>query len=240
MPRKLSFDLDPDNLYALQRMKSEIGWSYGNTINNLLSLLRIPESVKVEIIELIKEQLRSLYKQADSAEIFKLNEINEKIKAYTDIATIFNKGKKLTIDDIQNRTMKKIKIKDGYLIVPSDWIDINPEDAESMPYAGVIECNNSKKYGIPHFLFHSKHKYLRDYNTDEIEKMCANAYPDFLDIIDRQVTPERDPEHPDVILNEQAYRNAPTIGYFHIYVQDDPLYGRNYEPPAGAKIVRTN
>jgi len=239
MPHKLSIDLEPDNLEALKRMKAEAGWPYGNTINNLLALLSIPKSIKTEIYEFIKTQLRSLYKQADSEEIFGLNEINEKIKAYTDMAALLNRGVRLTVDDLREDPMKKIKIEDGYLIVPSDWIDINPDDAENMPYAGVIECRNSKKYGIPHFVFHTWHEKACDYDTDEINKMCVKAYPEFKEIMQKQVTPEQDPEHPGLILNEQAFMDAPTIGHFSIYVQDDPTYGSNYKPPAGAKIVRT-
>ncbi len=240
MPHKLSIDLNDKNLKELKRMKTEAGWPYGNTINNLLELLSIPKSVKEEFYEFTKTQLRSLYKQADSEEIFGLNELNEKITVYTDIAALLNNGVRLSVDDLKEDPMKKIKIKNGYLIVPSDWIDINPDEAEEMPFAGVIECRNSKRYGIPHFLFHTHLERACDYDSDEINKMCVKVYPEFKDIMNRQVTPEMDPEHPTVMLNEQAFMDAPTIGHFSIYVQDDPLYGSNYKPPAGAKIVRTN
>ena len=90
-----------------------MGWPYGYTINNLLTVLNMPKSVKDELFVFLKEHLRSLYKQADNAEIFRLNEINEKIKVYTKLASILNKGEILTLDDFQDRPMKKIKIKDG-------------------------------------------------------------------------------------------------------------------------------
>ena len=73
-----------------------------------------------------------------------------------------------------------------------------------------------------------------------MEKKVATVFPTFKDVIAKQVTPIDDPDNPGMQLNADEWMEAPTIGHFSIYVQDDPRYGKNYNPPAGARIVRDN
>lgn len=70
--------------------------------------------------------------------------------------------------------------------------------------------------------------------------MCISSDANFQTILDKQVDPIMDPEHPGHQLNADEWMAAPTIGYFNIYEHGDPKFGHNYEPPAGAQIVRTN
>jgi len=242
---KLTIDLTDENKATLEHIKSNLHWPYGTTINNLLSTFcGLPDGVRNELLNMIKPRLKELYHQMDLAGDFEFKELSEKCQAYNDIATFLNNGKRITLESLEKEpTMKKISVKDGYLIVPSDWIDINPDQADELPYAGVIECRNSKKYSIPHFVFHSNMKYGNEYDdlyTEHIYELCVDAYPEFKKILASQVTPIADPEHPGQYLNSDEFMNAPTIGLFSIYVQGDATYGKNYDPPAGARIIRTN
>lgn len=65
------------------------------------------------------------------------------------------------------------------------------------------------------------------------------AWPDFQMVIDSQVEPIDDTERPGYQINAEEWMNASTIGHFAIYEQGDSIYGANYQPPAGARIIRT-
>jgi len=134
--------------------------------------------------------------------------------------------------------MKKYKLLDGYLECPSDWIVLNPSEAESCKYAGVVECRNSTKYGIPTFVFFSNYRYGCDYDHsyyDHINEMCVKAWPKFQEIIDAQVIPIPDPNKKfPYIKNQKEYLESPIIGYFNIFED-----GETDDPPYGVVIVRT-
>lgn len=65
-------------------------------------------------------------------------------------------------------------------------------------------------------------------------------WSNFNTVLKHQVTPILDQTQANQVLNESDYMNAPTIGHFSIYVQGDTNYEANYEPPAGAKIIKQN
>lgn len=242
---KLTIDLTTENRIILEQLKKEQRSPYGNTVNVLIKTFgNIPNSLKKELLALILPQIKKINRQINEAEPFNFEELAEKERAYADIATFLNDGQCISIDDINNtKIMKKIQIKNGYLICPDDYIIVNPEDAEAMEYAGVIECRNSYKYNIPHLLFFTNKKYNHEYD-DLYEKhilgQCTKAYPRFQEILDMQVTPIDDPERPGYTLNAKEWMDAPTIGFFHVYIQDDPRYGHGYNPPDGTRIVRTS
>jgi hypothetical protein len=138
--------------------------------------------------------------------------------------------------------MKKIKLADGYLIIPSDWIVVNPEQAENCRYAAVIECRNSEKYGVPHFIYFNNYQYGNQY-TDSMEEhfysLCRKAWSRFTEIeelnMKNKLVP--DPENKGQYLNAEAHLAAPIIGLFSIEEQgENPVN----DPPYGAMIVRTN
>lgn len=249
---KLTIDLTDENKEILERIKAERRMPYGNTINNLIdTFCRIPESVKKELLSVIKPIIKELYKEMDVAGDYLFKDLAEQSQAYISIATFLNDGKRISLESIEAEpTLKKYPIKNGILICPDDWIVLNPEQADAMMYAGVVECRNSEKFGkenlgrrIPCFVFFSNKKYGKEYDsyyTDYINKLCVQAWPDFQKVIDSQVEPIDDPERPGYQINADEWMKAPTIGYFAVYEHGDPIYGSNYEPPAGARIIRTN
>lgn len=92
-------------------------------------------------------------------------------------------------------------------------------------------------------LFFSNKKYGKEYDnyyTDHINKLCVQVWPNFQKVIESQVEPIDDPERPGYQINAEEWMKAPTIGHFSVYEHGDPIYGTNYEPPAGARIIRTN
>ena len=241
---KLTIDLTDKNRETLEKIKAEQRSPYGTTINELIDIFcNVPESVKKELLSFIKPKIRDLYRQMDAAGDFSFKEISEKTQSYMDIATFLNDGKRFSISEIDSvTTMQKIPMYNGFLICPDDWIIVNPEQAEDATNACVVECRNAGKFGIPHLLVFSNRESVNDYDDiyeESIHRMCCRAYPRFAEILDMQVKPIDDPEHPGLLLNSDEWMKAPNIGLFDIYVQGDPKYGVGYEPVAGARIVRT-
>ena len=248
---KLTIDLTDENKATLEKIKTERRMPYGSMINSLISTFGdIPEVVKKELLAIIKPKIKELYKEMDTAGDYQFRELANQSQAYIDIATFLNDGNRISLESLEAEpTLKKYKMKDGILICPDNWIVINAEQADTMMYAGVVECRNSERFGtknfgrtIPHFVFFSNKKYGReydDYYISHINRLCVQAWPDFQMVIDSQVEPIDDPERPGYQINAEEWMNAPTIGHFAIYEQGDPIYGSNYQPPAGARIIRT-
>lgn len=249
---KLTIDLSERNKEILEKIKTERRMPYGNIINNLIdTFCEIPESVKKELLTFIKPRIKALYKEMDVAEDFLFRDLAMQSQAYIDIATFLNDGRHISIESIETEpTLTKYPVRDGILICPDDWIVLNPEQADVMMYAGVVECRNSENFGkenfgerIPHFVFFSNKKYGKEYDnyyTDHINKLCVQVWPNFQKVIESQVEPIDDPERPGYQINAEEWMKAPTIGHFSVYEHGDPIYGTNYEPPAGARIIRTN
>jgi hypothetical protein len=239
---KLTIDLTQENRETLEKIKSEQRIPYGSTINELIHTFgSIPDSIKKEMISFIKQKMQTLYKEMDTAGVLQLEELNHKSQSYAAIAAFLNNGKKVTID--KATSLKKIPILDGFLLCPENWIIVNPDAAENSLYACVIECRNSAKYGVPHFVVFTQRQYVKDYSAEDenyIFHLCSLAYPKFKEILKMQVKPIEDPDHPGLLLNADLWLNAPTIGIFDIYVNGDPKFGPDYEPIYGARIVPTS
>jgi len=243
--QKFTIDLTDQNRDLLEEIKTDQRLPYGTTINILISTFcNVPLSVKKEFLDFIKLKLRNLYQQMDAAGEFNFVDISEQAQSYLDIAKFFNNGIRYSAADIDAiPNMVKIPILNGTLICPVDVILINPEAAISSAYACIIECRNSHKYGIPHFVYFSNIPSVYEYdNTYEktIYSECQKIYPRFDDILTKQVEPIYDPDHPGFLLNFCEWNQAPTIYFYDIYVQGDPKYGPDYDPPLNIRIIRSS
>ena len=144
--------------------------------------------------------------------------------------------------------MKKIYLKQGYVIFPSDWIILSDVcgKPEQCMYAGVVECRNAKKYRIPHFIFFSDYRNSADYPADFVDKVyakCIVADPDIKQYYNMQQSlpdlSRSDEEGQELI---RAWMDAPEFGIFSLAEKGIPPYWNvsdpNYIPPYGAMIVR--
>ena len=144
---------------------------------------------------------------------------------------------KITNDDSE---YNYIEISNGCFKYPNDWLLINPEDAPDANYVFVIECRNSQKYSIPHYVYFSDKEVEHDY----IVASCLNKYPEFQLVIDKQVDvlyEKGKPHIPRYIINQKEWLNAPTIGTFMIErtseIKEIRQWNLSYQPPAGAEIL---
>ena len=241
---KLSINLTADNRRTLDKIKDKWGWNFGYTINYLINTLgKIPYNTKEFLLSSIKTKLADIQLKMRYADGFELDQYQKEYDAYHAIATLFNNGQKIQCDSQKERdNMQKITLKEGYLICPSDWVIINPEEAPNALWANVIECRNHTRYNIPHFVYFITD--LNDYKNNnktfekKIHQKCERIYPRFKDILKQQVNDDLKINDPDYNKKLIEWENAPTIGHFPIYVQNDDTTEPGYKPPFGAKIIR--
>nr|WP_317439673.1 hypothetical protein [uncultured Enterocloster sp.] len=242
-PEKISVDLTEANKIKSEKIKEETRIPYGNTINTLINLFcEIPEEIRADMIDFSKAKVRMLLDQMDRSGEFDRIELFKKAQKYMDIMTFFNNGNEISVDQIKRKSvMKTILVKNGTIICPRDWIVVNPDQADQCEYAGVVECRNAERYGIPHFLFLTNTKYASDYSAqeiDHIDTLCAQESPLLAKAVANQVPLIADSEHPGEYLNVKEHLASPLIGHFHLYEHGDPCYPADYKPPYGAMIVR--
>ena len=238
--KKLSIDLTNENQIKLEKNKKESRSPYGSTINNLIkTFCDLPEEMRSDMIAFCESKIQFLCQQMDIAKGYELERTTLLAEKYIDIIT-FLKGTTVSIETIKSKPkMSTIAIKGGTVIFPDDWIVINPNTANFFSNAGVVECREACGLRAPHFLFFTNE--TQKFSKLEIERinmLCAKASPIFEKILKLQVHLIEDPDHPGKYLNEKEFLNSPQIGHFFLYVQDDPSYLSEYEPPYGARIIR--
>lgn len=241
---KFSLDVNGDNKEVLDELTANYNLKYGPMINKIISTFcRMPKSIKKVIEKVCLNEYNRLTEELENVTgKFHRQLLEQERDSYMDIIRLINKGTyEFENEEPSEKTMKKIRLYDGYLLIPSDWIVVNPESAENCRYAAVLECRNSKKYGVPHFIYLNNFKYGKDF-TDNMERdffnLCKKKWEKFAEIEElsnkNQLVP--DPDNKGQYLNEKEYLTAPTIGLFSIEEQGDRRIG---EPPYGAMIVRT-
>ena len=236
MKYKLSIDIEAKNKESMDITCKEYRMKYGPFLNLLLKcFLRMPNEIKNEFINFCELKCREIDKSLEvSGDIEKKKLENEK-NGYLEIARIINNG--IRVKNEEELKMKKINIKDGYLVIPSDWIVLNEDVAGDCKYAGVVECRNHIKFDIPHFIFFTNLSCERDYDIDKINHKCCDLWPRFKDILAQQVKPIIDDNKKSKLLNFEEYLQSPQIGYFQIEeVCSDR--GDTDNIPYGAMIVR--
>lgn len=242
---KFSFDVNADNKEVLDDLTANYMLKYGPMLNKIIgTFCRMPDSIK----NVIEKACLTEYKRI-SAELektpdeFHRKPLEQERESYLEILKLINDGiYVIPEEDNEANVMKKIKLADGYLVIPSNWIVVNPERAENCRYAAVLECRNSAKYGVPHFIYLNNYKYGNEYTNDMEEQfysLCRKTWPRFSEIeeLNKKNQPVPDPENKGHYLNTEAYLNAPIIGLFSIDEQGDNPTG---EYPYGAMIVRTS
>lgn len=133
--------------------------------------------------------------------------------------------------------VKKIKMLNGFLVCPGDYIILNRSEAGHCKYASVVAVRNAG-FDVPHFVYFSS-KEASDYTDNDvelIEKACVGAWPRFKELIGSWVDPIKDAN--GHYLNVDEICGTPVIGHFPIFIQDDERYPSDYDPQMEAKIVR--
>lgn len=254
MPRKKIIDSDSskfsiivsgDNKKVLDDLTTNYMFKYGPMINKIISTFcRMPRPIKKVIEKTCLNEYKRITAELEhtEGEYFR-KPLEQEKESYLEILKLINNGIYEIEDEKEDENqMKKIKLADGYLIIPADWIVVNPENASNCRYAAVLECRNSAKYGVPHFIYLNNFQYGRDF-TDSMEedfyRKCTKAWDRFSEI--KELSDKNqlvsDPDNKGQYLNTKEHLAAPIIGLFSIDEQGNNLTG---ETPYGAMIVRTS
>ena len=240
---KFSLFISGDNKETLDELTDNYQLKYGPMINKIIGTFCImPKAVKKVFETTCISEYKRLTKELSlTNDDFHKKALEEEKDVYNEIFKLINNGKYEIIEEAaENNTMKKIEIADGYLIIPHDWIVVNPEYAKSCRYAAVLECRNSERYNVPHFIYFNNYKYAKQY-TESLEKdfykLCEKKWDRFSYIEklsnDNQLIP--DPDNEGNYLNLDEYLQSPTIGLFSIEEQNEDS---TEDYPFNAMIIR--
>ena len=242
---KFTLNVVGDNKEILDKLTERYMVKYGPMINKIIgTFCRMPKSIRLVIEKACLAECKRLMTEIEHTEekSYHRELLEHERDSYVEILKLINGGDyEIQEEKDEESNMIKIKLADGYLLIPSDWIVVNPERAEVCRYAAVLECRNSLKYGVPHFIYFNNFKHACDY-TEHMEaeffSLCRRAWPRFSEIQElsekNKLVP--DPNNNGKFLNVEAHLATPIIGLFHIDEQGERACG---EPPYGAMIVRT-
>lgn len=238
---KLSIDLSDQSKTILEQLKACTLKPFGQIINQLISITCcMPDSTR-EIIQssLEKEYFRLMNELSVTSERFFVNDVKSKQEHILTFLQLINGG----IYSLPN-DKKNIRLADGYLTIPTDWVLTNEDQAKLSYNAVVIECRNGRKYkvDIPHFIYFFDGKSANDLTEQQefdFYQRCIEKCPEFENIL--QLSKENklitDPNAPSRYLNIEEHMDAPQVGIFYISDAGEHPSGN---PPYGAVIVRDN
>lgn len=237
---KFSVDISGKNKNAMDEYTYQYDMKYGPFLNFLIrKILRMQKPMSEYLRDCCLKKCDEINDAIITTEDeFTRQKLEQEKQEYLEMARLYAGGKEIDYDQKEDPTMTKYRVKDGYLIVPKDWIVLNPEFEGQCRYAGVVECRNSAKYGIPHFVFFTDIQYARDYDSDleeNVRDWCVEKWPDFTKVIQQEVKLIPDPENRGKYLNAEEHLASPVIGLFQILRNDDEHFKN--DPPYGAMIV---
>ena len=220
--RKVSVDIKAENIQAIEAFKAE------GSLDGLYSLKTTTDIINDCISLLLntsKEYRDTLSKIAYS----KIREFNPNSIREQALEEDIDKWRELYTFLTHNRGLyEKPKefvrhdFSDGYIIVPSDWIFLDPNavNNEFYKYPTIIEFRNGGLYNLPHFFFIGQSPSLTSGMEDEYIRMACEKYPPLNDIMPLVVEPIMSNGK---MLNEDIFMNAPQPGFFKF-----PQYGNKY------------
>ena len=242
--KKTSIDFSVDGYNKVQSFAKRNKKSIATVINQLvMAFVDLPEPLKDDLAGYCHRKLNDLARSSGDEGAFHRKE-DENMEQY--LNSILEVLGEKHISEVKAADRTRLRLKDGYVDYPNDWILIDtaipPEEAS---HCFVLECRNSIKYGIPHFIGSSNRRYGNDYTDDDMDtiyKACEAAWPEFSEIIEKQVPPP----HRSRYENEEDYDAAvrkhldsPFIGIFSITRDDDELYSKDGEEPYNCIIHTT-
>lgn len=239
---KISFNPSNDNYFILQDARNRTALPLTTILNNYIDFTTsLDPSIKNPLIEYIDQEIDSRKKlQSHESQLMAQNlEIQ-----ITQLIGLKNLLINYSIVK-ETKHLKRINLKEGYLQYPGDWILVNPDDAYKYMRAYVVECRNSEKYNIPHFIYFDdlRERDKEFYNI--VENAIVEIYPDFQKIIDSQISAEyKDGEAKTYynITNKEAYFSAPAVGIFLVEtlpeIREMRLRDPKYVPPANIQIIK--
>lgn len=235
--KKTSIDFETEIMQMTREYTEKNNMSLSTGVNYILyNVLGLGRDTRFKLSQKLFE-LRYELEQTNIGKGMVSQENTEKdLFHLKNLTQIFNQGKEYI--EVRNN-MKRIDLKNGYCIIPEDWIVVDRWRNEDVVYPGVIEVKNASRYedtlgNIPHVLFFQPQPINNMTDTEEnyILEKVSEMCPAFNRIKAMQVVPMYD--NNNNMLNEELFLIAPIIGFFPLRA-----YGEKYSSyPYDAVFVR--
>ena len=237
--KRLSIDLDDDVYRSLEEKINNIkitsltkGFFINQCIKNIAQLdKRIADELCLFCYKQYRKHAKISFELPDDA-IQKQEDEDKIASQYEQLAFMFgdfSPYKRKYIDGVLD--MARYDLKDGYAIIPSDWIPINSDDAKNCSYLVVLAINNKGDLEIPNFCYFTRESDLSYSDKQlfllEVRRRC----PDFKIAEENKWTPIygiEDENGNRQLLNPEEYSKKPDIGIFSIPDAGDPLENYAY------------
>lgn len=222
--KKMSINMTEDNICLINKLCKNLDMKYSPLINHIISvILDMPDDVQKSIIQHCRKEYIQLQKSLGSDAAYHHQAMQRDMAALVDIAAIISCGD----EDITVPQMVHIRMADGYVTIPDDWIIVNPDDATDSRYVSVIEIRNAAQYDAPHFIYFHKLENISSDEETKIYKLCTQKWDKFSDIL--SLSNNALTHCHDLAL----FSNSPIVGIF-------PIYSNHMvdNPPYGAMIIR--
>lgn len=243
--KRLSIDLDQEVYEKLEKylkqFKKKNGDSLtkGQVINECINVFTSADDVVAEEIMAFCSQQQKKHMDITANITAKGEFQNEKerrrMEVYESMMKIFARTEPAN----SIKDMKKIALKDGYVVVPEDWIIVNGKNSEDCKYAYVLETSDSKlDEQVPHFLYFSNSEdglseveslQLKDFARTKC-KLFAIAESHLVD----PIYSAKDEYGNRKLLNLDDFIHGAMIGVFKI--KDAGISGATY--PFNAQVFR--
>lgn len=217
MGQKMSADLDDRSIKILQWLKKIYGRSYGETLRLMLRIFANPSPDTQERVKnLLIKELERVADEKQTADGLEKEKLEQEYREIMEMARYYNGGHHVDIrepdmSDEEQKNLRKTVMKDGVLFCPKNWIQIDKSSAEECRRAFVAEVKDpdpSKK--AMHFVIFKKCGDTRDDVTSRLIDFLSDKYSEL---------------------------PGSKISIREIYIDGDPAFPEDYEPPYGAKIV---
>jgi hypothetical protein len=137
---------------------------------------------------------------------------------------------------------KVIYLTDGTVSFPADWIQVdNPFGTnEEATNVLVVEAQNEKRYGVPHFILPVNIDRVTEEVRRKVIDACQTVYPALADVIAKQIEPpmtdyKTDPDYWDKV---KASQDSPLLGVFRVVATDDWWYDADHKYPFDVVVIR--
>lgn len=237
--KKMSFDIEMSNLKWLKETADSAGVKVAPMLNSLIKIFAgSPSDFRHKEYVYCCNRVIQLQNEIEIITgSYERRKVEDEISWYVELGKLYSGNMNLTAEEMSMLDKDKISLKEGYAVIPDDWIVLNRNQAPDKMYACVVEFRNWEKFDIPHFVYFTDTEMGRDYDTKEINRLCNELWPQFNDMLAKQVKPRRDPTD-NHIVNSSEWSASPHVGYFPLEVYESKEELAKDHPPFGAYILR--
>lgn len=222
-----------------QEKNSKINKSY--ILNELLNaFVSLDDDIATELVSMLKAKEQLHKTKAENSTGFIQQKEFETAKQYSKLAYIYSRFGE-TVPVVEDDGMRRYALNNGCVVVPKNWIAIDPNNSKNHSYAWVMEVKNGDRFfgGVPHFLgFFDSQRIDTDTEKQFIEAI-KKVYPKLTELEKMYVEPKySDPDEYGIkrMINAEEWDAAPILGVFNIKEFDESNPDMTY--PLGAMIIR--